>query len=479
MKRYPLIHKIHVLLAILVGLLITGCNSEEQAGQREITFVTQLVAEIDGALLEVPINASGAWTAELTDGAEDWALLSPTQGEGSMTLLVGIDPIERDEPGRNGTLRLTCGKQVTTIPITQLLQYQGEPVSNSFDYSKITAEKGLGCGYDPYATSTLNMKKYQIFNLNTMMKLAQECGEEYAYLYSESPQAGIVSEYRETHGSEDKDDTLAVHVKLDVGFSIFTLSGEGHYVSNEDRFDSTSCMRIGAQVSSLLAETNCLDAMLMYDEAVQKEADGETLMRTDELSKLLFTRSFLTTRDEVIDAFDNHEEKIPTAVKNLITKFGLGVTDRNVLGGSLALKLQLDSLRTQEYSSLEKAQLQVDMKAYLLNINAGAGLAMKDSLEEHLRHSKFEYTIMGGSAATRSEVVRQLGRGDFSGVGRAVQDWMSSIKVDNDKKVNNTEMIATQLYPIWNLFPDRMKEGVKEMVIRLTDDKEGILKNIE
>lgn len=466
-----------VLLMALWVLSFIGCSSDDQGSIKTISDVTQLMTDKDGALLDIPIVTDGHWTAVLSEGSENWAMLSATEGSGPTNLLLSIDPMDENEDERYATITLTCGHRTQTVDVKQSIAlYCSTSADSLMRYSLISASKGLGRGYDPY--DKFNRVQSQAINLKTVNRLINECSDLYAGMYTSSRFNGIVEDYKDQRNKEDKDDTLSVVMSINIGFAMFTLEGEGHLSSNEDRFDDTTCLRMGICVPCLAAEASCMEINALYEAALKKKTNGEVMTHADSLCLMLFSVSFTNNINKIQEQFRQGNDITP-AVNNLVKKYGVGITSRNMLGGSLAIHLDVDSMRTHEYSVIDSAKLSVDIRSYLFDIQAGAALAMKDSVEQTLRHSKYEYSISGGSVDTRTALREQLSKNNFTGVSAAVNDWMNSIEVSDDAEINNAELLEANVYPLWNFFPFDMKQKVKETVKAVYQGPESIWKNIE
>ena len=256
-----------LLMAALVcglSLGVTSCkdddnndnNDSSEESYATLTFDSDQLAhgietDIQSAVIEVPVKASGTWTATLRTGKKskedpewcnilDWKV----SYEGNQTLQLAIDA-NLTKAGRTCYLVVgNGGEKYTTITVYQNTTYKGEDASNSSGQAFSDLGMGTGIDYD----YLLNMKNKtdetrefdptmvhgvnNIFNLTQITKL-QAQGKLQPSAYVEAPIELDNLKAALLDSSVVQSKTITVSVELGVEFGVIAFKGKGGYESDK------------------------------------------------------------------------------------------------------------------------------------------------------------------------------------------------------------------------------------------------------
>ena len=244
-----------LLMAALVcglSLGVASCNDKDDVdGEASVVEIDKTITargietDMQSAVIEVPVNCDGHWTATLDKGTR-WARILEWQVsyDGSKTLRIAIDE-NLSKVDRRTTLNIgNSDGELTKVDVRQYYNFEGQAPTNGS--GQAFADKGLGTGVD--YNYVLNMKNVantneefdakkvhhlnNLFNISVIEDLIKRGKlQKSAYVESVIPIANLMAQLMDSSLVQSK--YLSVSLTLGVEFGPISFEGHGEYSSKK------------------------------------------------------------------------------------------------------------------------------------------------------------------------------------------------------------------------------------------------------
>jgi len=232
-----------------IGLVAVSCGKDSI---EEVTLDADYVqkginTDMQSAIISVPVNCDGEWTATLQKGT-DWARILDWKVifEGKQNLRIVVDE-NLTKADRSTTLNIgDMNGDITHIKLSQFYNFEGEAPTNGS--GQAFADKGLGTAIDyDYALNTkLNATRAEefdptklhgmnnVFNISMIQELQKRSVnplKKSAYVEAVIPIAELHSVMADSLIMQDK--TLDVALTLGIEFGPISFNAHGEYNSHK------------------------------------------------------------------------------------------------------------------------------------------------------------------------------------------------------------------------------------------------------
>lgn len=472
MERKHIVRTLYFICAILSAFLLPACNDGESLFlEIDDSVGEKVVSEIDGDVFIIPIHSNGSWTVALSDPTLNWLQVGKNNGYGDETVVLSVDP-NFSGVGRDAVLNVRCGDVVRHINVHQNLMLNGEDIGNAEDYSVLVSNKGLGQGIDV----SKQKQKGMVVNMKALRKLVGNYGPEYANLLSQSRHQELKGEIYEKDSVEAKHDTLKVGVHMELCYAVFKIDIDGTYEAGEFRKDSTMAMNVGVRYPMLVASADCPSIVAYFNEVQKSQQMGEE----EQLLTTLFTKEFKDLRSEIDRECQENSDftfngKLESSLRTLLNKYGVAVTSETLLGGSMAMRMSVDTTYTAHQAGISEATVQANLNLGLFNVQLGVGASVIQETKEIVSHSAYYLKIIGGDRGAQSDVWQSLSGNDIESARSAINRWENSLVLSESGSENNAEVIDCHLFPLWMFFEGKSRKCVKDYIRSNYKDTTGIL----
>lgn len=455
----------YLLTMTIVSAAFVSCSDDDKTDFVVNGGLTEVSINRLGGYLEIPITASGEWTATITGNEMNelaWSDVRQTSGKGSAKLIVDVDYLDPALQIHERKAQVTI-KNGTVSQVISLRQYiglkDGESAANSGDfYRDLWHGKGVGKGYDP---TTGEMSTNFVLNIKNVIDLA-ESDDDYATLFAQEPRPGMTVDALLSDTLESNMDSLGVHCKINVKFAKFKLGLEVDYKNGASIVEHKATYTGSQDLEYLKSTTSTADIAAILEEAW--DDDNMKWVAGDSMSKKVVSTGFRSAWANVMKN-RNDETKFHKAIDQILKTYGPLFVDGATLGGSIFTAIEYDSLSVDENFKVNgKLTASVALAAITISgsVSASYAKAGKDIWE----NSHFFCSVSGGDQASYSNLLEQLNskQPNTETLKNAAQQWMKSINSSNDNK-DNTAIISVQYTGIWNLFPFDVADDIKEYIL--------------
>lgn len=502
-----------LLASVFVSLAMgfTACSDDDNASNPSApstvptSTLTGIDTEVKSVVVEVPINCSGQWVADVDSC--DWIEIideaSPLH-KGNGVIKLKIDE-NRTGVGRKNKLTVVdMNDHLLEIPVYQSNLYNGEVPSNGVatwfnnnsigrcaDYNYFMAPKKNRSGsFNPTLVSLPN-NIFNMANIELLQQMNEQTGDN-LYVMNRLPIAHLKD--KELTNSISRSDSLAVTITMDCSFGFIEFQGKGAYTSSMDNNSEQVNYSICRQTPVLDANLDVQNITSTIDEKVYKYfKDNKIGHVLDSLSTVarslpensatrkgilnaisrenkpdfggLFSKgfsdaywnlySFYLTKDTL---YPNNVAKQEVEMKKrldaLDSKYGPFFISGGQFGGSLNLYATVDKKELNE-----DAQFQAKISANISSVFTLEGEARFTSDGQRVyKNSDIVMQVYGGDASkTANKVVALLDGPDMTrtdSLALILNDWVDSFGTF-DEKTNEPKAAAPILFnitPIWTLF---------------------------
>lgn len=203
------------LFSIIVILFVSGCSSDDTSSEGTLTVSKKLmsVSASDYAGVPVEINASGNWTAKVSDS---WVLLSQSTGEaGTTTLKIYVDNSAMDEAIDSHEGKVTLSLDDNSEVIEEITLTHEE--ENSADGPLIMVDNGHGVETPGKRSPDGRLREYSYTRelADRVIKNLQESGINAIRLVPEDsdvPLMDRVSRVNKQYSLNNKAILVSIHV---------------------------------------------------------------------------------------------------------------------------------------------------------------------------------------------------------------------------------------------------------------------------
>lgn len=428
--------KIFYLMAVAIAAVsFTACSESVSESFLSVdpSVSEGIVADLDGGFYKIPITADQAWTVRLEDDC-DWASLVNSKGNGSGSIEVCVDA-NYTGTGRKTNVLVSAGDKVVIVPVSQRT-----PNTNDEDFYNIASNKGLGYGFDLSSFSNGNT---MVFNLKAIQKLVELDDLEYDGMFTSDVINNYMADDIHVDSIEEKADTLGVYLRMNINYGLFHLGVKASYKGTEDRKTYSSRYKVVQSVPMLKSSINYMEILSHYRDWVSEDCPD------NDYRKNLLQNTVRKLLNELEQAKD--EDTMKKKAQGLYSCLGPALISGTTLGGSVAMQLYVDSIQHEETMHLDTAEVDVAFKSGLFSLDAKVNVEYKKQATEILNHTDCNAEIHGGSGATSSALYNAFKAKQYENLDTLFQNWVGSLKLDNNKKTNTTSIINVEVVPIWVL----------------------------
>ena len=170
--------KLFYLMAMaVVAVTFTACSDNETTNFVINNGNAEVAINRLGGMVEIPVTASGDWTATISGNEKDelpWSDLRQTKGNGSAKLIVDVDYLDPTLQIQNRKAQVTVksGDETQVITVRQYIGLSdSEAADNSGEfYGDLWHNKGIGKGFNPEAGE---MTSNFVLNIDNVIILAE------------------------------------------------------------------------------------------------------------------------------------------------------------------------------------------------------------------------------------------------------------------------------------------------------------------
>lgn len=481
--------------------------------------------EVKSAVIEVPINCSGEWIADVDSC--DWLEIidedSPIH-KGNGVLKLKIDENHTGVGRKNKLTIVDFNDNQLEIPVYQSNLYNGEVPSNGSadwfnsnsigccaDYDYFMAPDSSRSGtFNPSLVSSHN-NIFNMANIELWQKTTAQGGDP-LYVMNRLPVAYLKD--KELTNSISKSDSLDVTITMDCSFGFIEFQGKGHYSSSMDNNSDKVNYSICRQAPVLDANLQVQNIISTIDEKIDDYIDNNDLGEVlDSLARVarqwpensakrklaenkisrkkpdfggLFSKgfsdaywkvySFYLTKDTLYPNDKVKQEiEMTKRLDALNSNYGPFFISGGQFGGSLNLYATVDKKELNE-----DAQFQARISANISSVFTLEGEARFTSDGQQVyKNSDIVMHVYGGDAAkTSNSVVALLDGPDMTrtdSLAMILNTWVDSFG-KFDEKTNEPKAAAPILFnitPLWTLFSFdvNMQEIVENYFLKKYADK--------
>ena len=441
-------------MAMTVAAAFTACSDNDSESSLIVNNNEKTVSiNRLGGSIEIPITASGSWTAEVTEDSDEnlWACAMVDEGNGDAKLQVNVDyfnpKLQKQE--RTANLVVKCGDKTQTIRIRQYIGLKdGETAPNAdvTPYFDLWFSKGLGCGLDPLTGDMTS----PVLNIYGIQKAINDGGAAYKGLLRQTVHTNAANEVIRLDTLEDNMVGLTAQASIEVSYLKFKLKIGVKYENTDSQLVNIKNYQAVQKLVFLDANVDNMTISALLDDD-QKIARGET--------KNMFTAGFQSYYKKITQATDSVKRQ--GYIKKLIQGYGPVYVTGAELGGDLFVSMRYDSIMAKNNFSVG-GELSLDLALGPVNIDANVhvdytrdGRDLWSSSHHYAKCSGGDQKAITELAALVNQVqpnpdlVKQLG-----------QTWARSIISSNDVD-DNTSLVRITYVPIWNLFPDDIADEIQ------------------
>ena len=420
-----------------------------------------------GGSVEIPIEASGEWTASISENEFDnliWSDIRQNSGNGNTMLTVDVDYFSPSYQihERNAKITVNSGNKSQVITVRQYVGIEeGESVPNvSSGYNaEIWHDKGLGKGLDPL---TGNLMNNYVLNITNVIKLAEK--PDYSTLFTQETRPGMNVDVLLNDTLENNLDSLGVSCNINVKFAKFKLGLSVDYHNMGKQVDHAATYTGSQDLEFLKANTSASDIAFLL--ASSWDDENQRWYKDSVLYRKVLSNGFLGVWADIMSNRDD-EQEFNEAIDYMLEHFGPVWVVGSTLGGSIFTAIEYDSTSVEDDFKVNgKVTCKVMLAAIQIDGNITAGYAKKG--KDIWEKSHFYCSLSGGDQKSYSAVLEQMNKPlpDRDALRTAARLWMESIRSSNDRITDNTALINVDYTGIWNLFPRSVANKIKRYILQ-------------
>jgi hypothetical protein len=458
MKKYFKFAAFAMAIALATPTLVScGDDNDDNPVVIDVPQATYSVNRI-GGLIDVELNTSGDWTAEILEekGVKAFADVVNKSGTGKAKIQVAVDyfspRLQKEE--RTAQLVITCGDLKKVVTIRQYVGLKdGDTVGNADNntFFDLWADKGLGAGYDVENAQDATDKILNIYNLSKMDRDIQE-----EVMRQERPMSTDLKDIEIDTLFKDTV-SLTVDAKLDVSYLKFKLGLEVNYDNKGLQIVDSRTYNCSQSLIHLRAN---LSVSTLREIITSKNA------RDGEIAKKLFTRGFRGVHERICKAADaNDDATFKAEVESMLATFGPAMVAASELGGNMFVSVKYDSTMLANNFNV-KGKASAEMTFGPLNIKGGVSVGYGRNGEDIYQSSQHSINVSGGDKEAIADFTAVIATKvpDPAQVSAAAQKWAKSIISSDDEK-DNTRVVRINPVGIWNLFPTKHQQKIKAVAV--------------
>ncbi|MBO4905919.1 MAG: BACON domain-containing protein [Bacteroidaceae bacterium] len=459
-------HILRLMALSIAVFALASCSDDDKVGFNvnegtDIVSINRL-----GGMVEIPVTASGDWTATISGNEMDglvWSEVRQKQGTGSAQLIVYVDYLDPklQMQERKAQVTVKSGDETQVITVRQYIGLKdGETADNDETtyYSDVWFSKGVGKGFDPKSG---DVSSSFVLNTKYLIKLAEKAEKpEYSSLFAQEilPAMEVGAILNDTLSNNF--DSIGVSCNITVKYAQFKMSLDVKY-QNSGKIVEHQALYTGSQDLECLRSTVSSANVKAMLEAYWR--DGSYADIIDSLVSIGFKagwtdvmNSYQTTTS---DSSDFHG-----AIDDLLYSFGPVYIEGATLGGSIFTAIEYDSLYVENNFNIH-GKLTGSVALAAISITAGVDVDYSTVGADIWQNSRFYCAISGGDKSSYDAMLEQLNSNtpDRDTLRAAAQKWMESIRSTNDSD-DNTAVIKIKCTGIWHLFPRRVADAMKAYI---------------
>ncbi len=455
-----------VVAAAIAAISFCSCSDDKKD---DFNFVinngaTEVTINRLGGSVDIPIEASGEWTASISENEFDdliWSDIRQTSGNGNAVITVDVDYLNPSFQihERNARITVNNGNKSQTITLRQYVGIEeGESVPNlSSGNNDIWHDKGLGKGLDPV---TGNFLPNYVLNITNVRQLAENPG--YATLFTQETRPGMNVDVILNDTLENNLDALSVSCAINVKFAKFKLGIQVDYRNAGQQVNNITTYTGSQDLEFLKATTSPADIAALLASSWDNERNW--WYKDSVLYKRVLSLGFQGAWADVMSNRDD-ETEFYDAIDNMLEDFGPVWIVGSTLGGSIFTIIEYDSLSVKDDFRVNgKVTAKVMLAAIQIEGNIEAEYAKKG--QDIWENSHFYCSLSGGDQKSYSAILDQMNssKPDREALRTAAKLWMESIRSSNDRNTDNTAIINIEYTGIWNLFPRSVASRIKRYI---------------
>lgn len=465
--------KFFYLMAVaIMAVAFTACSDEDTSGFVVNDGETEVSINRLGGEIEIPITASGEWTAELDDNSRKWATVWTGEGEGSGKAVVYVSHLSprKQIHERKTTLTITADGKKKTVNIRQFIGLvDGETVENGEMYDDLWNGKGIGYGLNP---ETGELSTDPLINLYGINALIKENPARYALLYSQTYIPKGEATVTLTDTLEDNVKSIVVAAHIDVTYAKMKFGLDVNF-KDEGKQYRQATQWVGSYSLVRMRGSLALGNIRSF---ITRDPD----LLTNE-TQMVLSPLAMDYYDGLKAAYDeNDENAFKQIVNDLCNNVGPLIVTYAELGGNCLIQLIYDEYQ-QADSFKVGGKITAAVKEGLFALNADVDVKYSKFGEDIWKNSTHKITVDGGSSDATGKLMAALESGTDSiniirkNIKAATEEWAKSIncyetaeeakqKAGENAPQDNTAVIRVRYAGVWTLFPFKYQSMIKQYV---------------
>lgn len=444
-------------MAMTVAAAFTACSDDDNETSLVVNNneTTVSINRLGGSI-EIPISASGDWTAEVTEDDNELAFAGclTESGSGDAKLQVNVDYLDpkAQKQERTANLVVKCGDKTQTIRIRQYIGLkEGEtaPNASTTPYFDLWFNKGLGCGLNPLTGDMTS----PVLNIYGIKKAMTEDKNHYGTLVRQTTHMNAANDVLTLDTLEDNKVGLTADASIEVSYLKFKLKLTVNYKNTDQQVVNVKSYQAEQKLVFL---DSYVDNMTIMD---QLDSDKKI---SSGITKNMFSMGFQGMYKKINAAADS--AKRAPYIQRLISGYGPVYVTGAELGGSLFAAIRYDSIMAKNDFSVGG---KLDMKLALGPVQIGANVDVNYSRNgKDIWSSSHHWAECSGGdqqAIAQLASLVNMSKPDPDRVQELGKLWANSIVSSDDEK-DNTTLVKVSYAPIWELFSDDIAEEIKAYV---------------
>ena len=449
-----------LVMAMTVAAAFTACSDDKD----EATLVVnnnETTVSINrlGGSIEIPITASGDWTAEVAEvnGEDAWTAPFVGSGSGDAKLQVNVDYFDpkMQKQERTANLVVKCGDKTQTIRIRQYIGLkEGEtaPNADTKPYFDLWFSKGIGSGLNPTTGDMMS----PVLNIYGIKKAMADGGPAYATLMRQTTHMNAANDVLSLDTLEDNVVGLTAKASVEVSYLKFKLKIDVKYENTDSQVVNVKNYQAEQKLVFLdsYVDNMTIQSLIDRDPKIEK---GDT--------KNMFSVGFQGIYKRIMDASNNNDkEELDYYIQRLISGYGPVYVTGAELGGSLFVALRYDSIMAKNDFKVG-GKLDMELAVGPVNIDAKVQVDYTRNGKDIWSSSHHYAECSGGDQQAIAQLASliNMSKPDPDRVKEVGTTWANSIVSSNDEK-DNTTIVRITYEPIWNLFPYKVAKSIKAYV---------------
>lgn len=461
----------------------TACSDNERLDDSAATAAATLdknefAINRKGGTIDIPVNFTGEWTAEVKDANNDdvvlWADVMQEKGHGPGHLQVAVDYLNPrlQQQERSTEIYLKSGDVTRVIRLRQYVGLtSGETVANAdaidgeLDganiYFGLWSAKRIGNGFDLLSAEATGNSVLNLIGIKKLMTSGDDV--TYATLFRQDPNSEQEIKVVNPDTLEENTVRLKAGATVDLQYAKFKVKAKVDYDNKGLQVHNTKTINTSQSV----------EFMKSYADIVSIGALLEADPSATNVNKFVSV-GFGNKYRKIVKAYEDGDmDKFEKLTKGLVDAYSPVVISGASIGGNMFISMQYDSVKIENKLDV-KGTVEAELALAAVNIKAGVSIAYERKGLDMWNDSRHYITCAGGSNTAISKLTKLMNNTIASReqVTDAAQEWVNSIVNSNDNK-DNTTVISYRYAPIYTLFPEDMQEDMTNIIRQHVANKYG------